>query len=330
MIACLRLPYYAIRLAGAGEDLPLALVSHDDGPPTLRAVSAEAAVSGISPGMTLTAARALCPDLQTRPYDWLAVRRGIDGLLGDLSAFSEYVKAEGGVAMRGDRRRRSGHYLPGAQVDRQSAATFYVDLGKLKWEDSIEMAHRLREAVLTHSAIIPALGLAKSRFTSLMAARAAGEDEMLLVHPKGGADFLAPFPVAALPLDREQLRQLDLLGLRTLGQIAALGAAALADRFGPAGTRMAQLAAGKDRDGVERHIPRRSATVQQDIDGWRQDHTALTALLTRMAGEGASALAAHGCAADALDLRIELGPGRPLSDSLALREPVRCSKALSS
>lgn len=325
MIACIRLPYYAIELARRAPGAPpagtpLALVDHDA--QTVRAASTEAVAAGIIPGMMLRAAQALCPDLHARPYDWLAVRRGMDTLLTELSAFSDYVEAEGGITLRGDRRRKSGHYLPGAQVDRQSAATVYVDLGKLKWEASIELAHHLHEAARTATGIDPALGLAQARFTALLAARSVAAGEMTLVQPRGQADFLAPFPAAALPLDREQLRQLDLLGLRTLGQIAALGSAVLSDRFGPTGTRMAQLATGKDRAGVARYVPRRSATRTEEIGGWRQDQATLLALLTRMAGDGGAALAAHGCAADSIELRVTLDGGRVLGDSLALREPV--------
>jgi nucleotidyltransferase/DNA polymerase involved in DNA repair len=69
--------------------------------------------------------------------------------------------------------------------------------------------------------------------------------------------FLGPLPVTLLPLAQEAIQRLHFLGLRTLGQYAALPAAAVWQQFGRAGKRAHRYAQGKDdRPVVSRHQER--------------------------------------------------------------------------
>jgi len=68
----------------------------------------------------------------------------------------------------------------------------------------------------------------------------------VLVVPAGGsAEFLASIRVEALG-DEELARLLVQLGLRTLGEFAALEADSVLDRFGPGGANLHALASGRD------------------------------------------------------------------------------------
>src|SRR6267378_1129078 len=69
--------------------------------------------------------------------------------------------------------------------------------------------------------------------------------EAVVVPPGREVAFLADQPVALLPLEPELHRRLRLLGLRTLGQLAALPEAAVTAQFGRAGTRAWRLATGR-------------------------------------------------------------------------------------
>ncbi|WP_380284423.1 hypothetical protein [Kitasatospora purpeofusca] len=82
------------------------------------------------------------------------------------------------------------------------------------------------------------VGVADGLFAAVLAARAG-----VLVPAGRTAEFLAPYPVAALG-DAELAELLDRLGLPTVGAFAALPAESVADRFGPAGTVAHRLARG--------------------------------------------------------------------------------------
>jgi protein ImuB len=58
--------------------------------------------------------------------------------------------------------------------------------------------------------------------------------------------FLAPYSVRWLPLSDETRRRLNLLGLRTLGQFAALSPTAIGEQFGPEALRFHRWARGQD------------------------------------------------------------------------------------
>ena len=93
------------------------------------------------------------------------------------------------------------------------------------------------------------IGIADGLFAALLAARAARPvaDRLVTVVPPGGtAEFLAPQPVSVL-VDQDLAGLLHRLGLRTLGDLAALSAADVASRFGDMGEAAHRLARGDSR-----------------------------------------------------------------------------------
>ncbi|PBC71665.1 impB/mucB/samB family protein [Streptomyces sp. TLI_235] len=82
------------------------------------------------------------------------------------------------------------------------------------------------------------VGVADGLFAAVLAARAG-----VLVPQGRTAEFLAPYPVAALG-DEDLADLLGRLGIHTVGAFAVLSGEAVADRFGPAGTAAHRLARG--------------------------------------------------------------------------------------
>jgi protein ImuB len=99
---------------------------------------------------------------------------------------------------------------------------------------------------------VPArIGVAPSRFAALAAATRARarRTEVTPSGPARLAAYLAPLPVGLLAARAETAalpQVLDRFGIRTLGELAKLPRAALADRFGTAGPLARDLARGRD------------------------------------------------------------------------------------
>ena len=91
----------------------------------------------------------------------------------------------------------------------------------------------------------PRIGIGANKFTSLVAARARRSSGATIV-PRDAAAFLAPHPIGLLPCSSGLLDDLQRLGLRSLGDIAAQEPHALLDRFGREGRRAWDLASGID------------------------------------------------------------------------------------
>jgi nucleotidyltransferase/DNA polymerase involved in DNA repair len=122
-------------------------------------------------------------------------------------------------------------------------------------------------------------------------------------------------------VDGETLRQLDLLGLYTLGQITALPVSALLDRFGKQGRTMHRLASGRDTRPVKSYKPPVVERVRCQWDGPLADWGRLEALLNDMVGEAAGRLVGAGQTVQQITLLLTQEDGTTLERGVVLRQP---------
>jgi protein ImuB len=174
-------------------------------------------------------------------------------------------------------------------------------------------------------ALVSALGfpaaaaVADDKFTAHCAALTGSGCSVIPV--KGSAAFLAPLPVTLLPLAPGDFERFDMLGLRTLGQIAALPVAPLAARFGERARRYAVLAAGADTDPL---FPRREQTVYEERFAFDEAVATLEPLFFAVRGCLANIAArlsgaAHAC--DKVELVLFVEQGEAVAIPVMLAEP---------
>ena len=107
------------------------------------------------------------------------------------------------------------------------------------------------------------LGIADGIFASALAARTG--EEGIVVDPEKSPAFLAPYPVGVL--ERPELADLLLrLGIRTLGDFAALPPAQVASRFGPDGARAHRHARGLDERPVVARVRPLDLAAEIELD----------------------------------------------------------------
>src|SRR5205814_7530831 len=97
----------------------------------------------------------------------------------------------------------------------------------------------------------PRAGAAARRFAALAAATVARAGQITIVADRETPRFLAPLPLTLLPLEPERAQELEELGVKTVGQLAGLPGAAVAERLGPDGRHAWSLARGKDGHRVD-------------------------------------------------------------------------------
>jgi len=151
------------------------------------------------------------------------------------------------------------------------------------------------------------VGIADGTFAAGLAARHG------VIVPAGeAAAFLAPFGVATL--DRPDLADLLIrLGLRTLGQLAALPGADLATRFGPEGVRAHRLARGADERPRNPRRPPPDLRVATNLEPPAQRVEAAAFAAKSLADELAVRLRRLGLACLALRVEIETEHGERLA-----------------
>ncbi|HVO71615.1 MAG TPA: hypothetical protein VMT24_16310, partial [Aggregatilineaceae bacterium] len=212
-------------------------------------------------------------------------------------------------------------FLHPTQLDDYPATTCYLDLGKVKPDEAPDLARGLHRLVWDQVQLSAKLGLSSGKFPARVAATSVNMGDLLIVPPGQEAAFLAGFTVALLPVDGETLRQLDLLGLYTLGDVAALSLAALLDRFGRQGRVMHRLAHGRDTSPVERYDPPTVERVSRQLEGAVTDRERLEAMLVEMVAGAAERLGGNSQTIREIALVLTLEDSAVLERQVVLRQP---------
>jgi nucleotidyltransferase/DNA polymerase involved in DNA repair len=239
------------------------------------AASAEAVAFGVAPGMPLRQAEHLCPQATFLPPDPEAaihLRELIASALYDLAPVVE-VRSEG-IA--------------------------WLDLGGVPSVSGSVREARRRLRAATGSE--PRLGLASGPFTARLAASHARPGRLLRIDDARG--FLAPLPSRVLSLDEEQMERLDLLGLRTLGAVAAIGPRELESQLGRDGRRAVLLARGLEPDHLEPWRPPLFSSAHRQFEPPVEDREALLFVARALCGDLAEELGLRGAGAKQVRVRL--------------------------
>ena len=206
---------------------PVALAPAPGGPQVVGAVSGAAEAFGIHEGMRLGEALARCPGLGLIAPDSERAAEAWEEVLVKLEAIGAAVESA-----------------------RTGEAFFEVEGLRSLWGSAEDVLRRARGRLGPSAR----LGAGPTRLCAHAAALAARPRRAPVVVPAGAArTFCAGQPVGIL---RERLGgewerasvpdTLERLGVRTLGELASLPPAAVADRFGQAGLEALRLASGEE------------------------------------------------------------------------------------
>jgi protein ImuB len=230
ILVCALVPRFALRVAMGGSlgDVPTALAPEAGGSPLVGEVNAAAATFGVRPGMRAGEAIARCPGIRLVTADPGAVADAAEELLAGLEAIGAAVEP----------------LEPGR-------ALFRAD-GLLRMHGGLGR--------LLHAAgqLLPPggrIGAGPGRFTAQAAAIKARPGRPRVVDADSAPGFIGRMPIGRLGLDPRITDELEALGIRTAGALAALPLPAVADRFGPAGIAGRRLAQGEDEDYVAPRMP---------------------------------------------------------------------------
>ncbi len=219
LAACLWIPSFPLRCEEARRsdlaDRPTALLAPEDSRHIWQA-SSHARRQGVKVGMTVSQAIGLCPMLSVIEPDPVHYDEQFAHLLLRLENVSPVIEpAELGRVFIG---------VDGLERLYGGAAEQLAEI----------------EKVFPPSR----LGWGRGKFTAWVAATRARPGQPVIVQDEGRAEFLRAQPLAVLPLDPDNHRRLRQLGLRTLGDLAALPEAAVIAQFGREGRAAWRLASG--------------------------------------------------------------------------------------
>jgi protein ImuB len=190
--------------------------------------SPEAEAAGVRPGLPLREVVPLCPEAVVLQPDPVRTASVLELVLAELQQVSPLV--EPGA-------RDEGYLF----LDLRGLRALYGELARLE--------EAMRAAV--PPLLRPRLGFGSGKFAAAVAARQATPGNACVVPTSETEAFLAPLSVRhLLVLEPDVLQRLEWLGLRTIGDLAALPFNAVQAQFGPPGAQAWRLAHGKDHEPV--------------------------------------------------------------------------------
>lgn len=283
------------------------LVGGTAGRGVVSAASYEARRYGVNSAMPMSVALRQCPNAIV--------------LRGDYARYSEYSKRVMEIFES---------ITP--KVEKLSIDEAFLDVaGARRLHGSpAEIGWTIRERVRRETGLTCSVGVAATKFVAKVASSRSKPDGLLVVPAADTVAFLHPLPISALwGVGRVTEESLTRLGLRTVGDVAAMPRAALERAVGPALTaRLTSLAMGED--------PRRVVTGREEKSIGHESTFAHDLVepadvrreLLRLATDVGVRLRRAGLVARTVSLKLRYGDFRTISRSRTLAEPTDVARRI--
>lgn len=285
-------PDWPVMASGQGLQEPVAVVFAN----RVVACSAMARREGIEIGLRRRQAESRCPRLVVVAHDPDRDARAFEPVVAAVESFT-----------------------PRVEVSQPGRCAFSTRGPSRYFGGDEALAHQVGDRVdQVLSTIAEAshcrVGIADGPFAAERAAEVA-----VVVPPGASAAFLAPLAVSSLATPDAPASRVDLvdllhrLGIRTLGDLAALPAPAVFGRFGPDGAIVHRLARGLDERPLLTRTPPPDLTVVAELDPPVDQVEAVAFVVKSLADRLDELLEGQGLVATRVGLEIETEHGECLS-----------------
>ncbi len=210
------------------------------------AASYEARKYGIHSAMPLVRARQLCPDGVFLPVRMGRYREISDRIMAIFERFTPLVEPIS---------------LDEAFLDVTGSSRLFGS--------GVEIAVTIKKLINVETGLTGSAGVATSKLLAKIASDLQKPDGLTVVAPGREREFLAPLPISKLwGVGKTTLKDLALLGVTTIGNLAGLPVEILNARFGKSGSYLHRAALGLDERPV---VPEREAKSVGHEDTYEED-----------------------------------------------------------
>jgi DNA polymerase-4 len=217
----------------------------------------------------------------------------------------------------------------GFPVEGLSLDEAFVALDGLELDRACEVAQAIRAEVLDATRVTVSAGIASGKMVAKIASDSCKPDGMRGIPPGEEAAFLAPLTVGRLwGIGPKTQSRLEVWGITTIGQLAALDDASLARFFGSWGPELRDLARGIDRRPVEPGRETKSISSEETFEYDVRDEAKLIDVLRQQAKELARALANEDLSAQTVGVKIKRANFEVLGRQTHLAEPTRSPRRI--
>jgi DNA polymerase-4 len=184
-----------------------------------------------------------------------------------------------------------------------------------------DIARQIKERIRAETQLTASVGVAANKFLAKLASDHGKPDGLVVVPPAEVTAFLDPLPVGRLwGVGARAEKRLHALGIRTVGQLAALPQRVLGDHFGAVGRRIWHLAQGEDDRPVVPDREAKSISTETTFAHDVGDRAVLRVWLLELVDQLAGRLRQEGVRARAVGLKVRSSDFRTHTRSLSLAE----------
>jgi DNA polymerase-4 len=191
------------------------------------------------------------------------------------------------------------------------------------------IARQIKERIKQDTGLVASVGVAPNKFLAKLASDHGKPDGLVVLSAGSVAGFLQPLPVSRIwGVGAKGEKRLHALGVRTIGQLAALPEQVLADHLGEAGRQMWRLAHGQDDRQVVPDREARSVSTETTFAHDISDRATLRCWLLDLVEHLAGRLRQVGLRARTVELKVRSSDFRTRTRSVSLPEPTDVTDAL--
>src|SRR5262245_857727 len=181
------------------------------------------------------------------------------------------------------------------------------------------IARQIKDRVRGETGLVASVGVAANKFLAKLAGDLGKPDGLVVLGPERVRAFLDPLPVGRLwGVGAKGEKRLHALGLRTIGQVAALAEDVLAGHLGEAGRQPSRLARGLDDRAVVPDEEAQSLSTETTFARDVGDRAALRACLLELVEHLAGRLRRRGVRARTVELKARTAEFRTHTRSQTL------------
>jgi DNA polymerase-4 len=192
-----------------------------------------------------------------------------------------------------------------------------VEGARRRLGDGPAIARHARARIRDETGLIASVGVATTKFLAKIASDLSKPDGLLVVAPGTEAAFLPPLPIGRRwGVGPATLQRLEAIGVKAVGDIAALPQSALVSALGDAhGTHLAQLARNIDDRPVTPEREAKSIGNEETFPTDIRERAALEREIVRLSDRVAGRLRGSGLEARTITLKLRFGDFRTITRS---------------
>jgi DNA polymerase IV len=185
-----------------------------------------------------------------------------------------------------------------------------------------DIARCIKQDIRREERLVASVGVAPNKFLAKLTSELSKPDGFLVLQEADVEAFLRDLPVSRLwGVGKRTARQLEALGLRTIGQVAQWPQARLSKRFGSLGAHVWRLAHGLDDRPVTPHRDPQSIGAETTFAEDTDDAEIVHRTLLELAGKVGQRLRAEGLMATKVTLKFRDAAFVTLTRTQSLAEP---------